>query len=162
MVQSAFHRAVLRMEPLSLARRRSKWGSSSGRMAQLVRYAEAMRLCGVMLFVKDFAQMRAFYSELLRREPDSSSSDSYASYPGDGVAFTLHAIPEEIARGLASSPSPRESSSLKFSFSTSDVPAERARLESLGATILQRPWQNPDEAFDAADPEGNVFGVIRR
>ena len=121
-----------------------------------------MQLSGVMLFVKDFPRMQAFYSELLRTQPDNTEwTASYARYSGGGVTFALHAIPEEIARGVETSPKPRESGSVKFTLSTNGVLAERDRLQSLGATILQRPWQNPDESFDAADLEGNVFSVTR-
>ena len=32
---------------------------------------------------------------------------------------------------------------------------KRARLELVGATMVQRPWG----AWDGIDPEGNVFGI---
>lgn len=158
-MQSAFHRAIRSRNRIRSLGVDVSSGAPSGAWPGL--YAGAMRLSGVMLFVKDFPRMRRFYAEMLRREPDFTSTDSYASYPVDGVAFALHGIPEEIARGIETSPSPRESSAVKFTLSTSNIPAERTRLESLGAAILQRSWQNPDEAFDAADPEGNVFAVSK-
>lgn len=106
--------------------------------------------------------MRTFYSAVLGSAPnDQSSTDKYASYVCGGATFALHAIPQQIARDVQASPTPRESGSVKFILSTPHVAAERIRLESLGATILQRPWQDPDQAFDAADLEGNVFSIIR-
>ena len=44
---------------------------------------------------------------------------------------------------------------MKLIFEVDDVEAERARLELLGTTMVQRPWG----AWDGVDPEGNVFGI---
>jgi hypothetical protein len=37
-----------------------------------------------------------------------------------------------------------------------NVEAERSRLASLGATMVQR----PRGSWDGIDPEGNVFGIV--
>lgn len=44
---------------------------------------------------------------------------------------------------------------MKLLFVVPDVERERARLETLGVTLLIRPWG----ACDGVDPEGNVFGL---
>jgi predicted enzyme related to lactoylglutathione lyase len=44
-------------------------------------------------------------------------------------------------------------------FAVEDMPAERARLEAMGITMLQRSWQEASEACDCMDPEGNVFQI---
>jgi len=36
-----------------------------------------------------------------------------------------------------------------------DVASERQRLESLGVSIVQRPWGS----YDGIDPEGNIFEI---
>jgi hypothetical protein len=34
---------------------------------------------------------------------------------------------------------------------------ERSRLEAMGVTMLEEPWQNPTESCDAIDPKGQRF-----
>jgi predicted enzyme related to lactoylglutathione lyase len=48
---------------------------------------------------------------------------------------------------------------VKLVFRVQNVAEERARLEALGAQVLQRKWQNPEQSFDAVDPEGNIFQI---
>ena len=115
-----------------------------------------------MLFVKDFAKMRAFYASMLGSEPVNTQwTDSWALFETGGAQFALHAIPEEPERGtqISSPPRPREQSAVKLIFQVRDVPAERSRLEAMDVTILQRQWQNPEDSCDAVDPEGNVFQI---
>ena len=87
--------------------------------------------------------------------------DVWAEFKIGGACFSLHAIPAEIAKGIEieSPPIPRQENPLKLIFEVEDVEAERARLESLGIQTLRRPWQKPGEAFDAVDPEGNIFQI---
>lgn len=90
-------------------------------------------------------------------------SDSYALFDLNGGRFALHAIPEEYAREIkiASPPQTRDRNPLKAIFAVENVFSERARLEAMGVTILQPPWQNPAESCDGVDPEGNVFQITR-
>jgi predicted enzyme related to lactoylglutathione lyase len=74
----------------------------------------------------------------------------------------LHAIPADISREIQVSSAPREKSPVKFIFEVDDVAAERRRLESLEIRIIQRPWQDPSESFEAVDPEGNIFQISSR
>ncbi len=122
---------------------------------------DPMRLSCAMIYVKDLTRMKQFYTEMLGREPINKNwTDSWAEFDAEGVRFALHAIPE-IARGIeiSSPPKLREQGSIKLIFRVEDVRAERARLESLGITMLNRPWQNPLEACEGADPEGNIFQI---
>jgi hypothetical protein len=70
-------------------------------------------------------------------------------------------IPTEYARNIEiSSPSKaRETSPVKLIFAVDNVPAERNRLEALGITMLQRPWQNATEQREGVDPEDDVFQI---
>jgi predicted enzyme related to lactoylglutathione lyase len=119
-----------------------------------------MQLRGAILYVKDLERMRRFYSEVLGAEPTNRDwTGEWAAFDAGGVQFALHAIPEDIAKNIAiaSPPAPREESPVKLVFEVADVEAARERLESLGHQTLRRSWQEPGEACDAVDPEGNVF-----
>jgi predicted enzyme related to lactoylglutathione lyase len=108
--------------------------------------------------------MRKFYSDLLGAKPaNQNMTDVWASFDTAGGRFALHAIPAEIAKNIKikSPATPREEDPIKLIFEVNDVESERARLESLGAQMLRRPWQEPGEACDAVDPEGNVFQICR-
>jgi predicted enzyme related to lactoylglutathione lyase len=121
-----------------------------------------MRLRSAMLYVKDLERMKRFYSGLLGVEPTNQNwTDVWATFDTGGFRFALHAIPREIAQriDITSPPSPREKDPVKLIFEVKDVESERARLESLGSRTLRRPWQQPGEACDAVDPEGNVFQI---
>jgi len=121
-----------------------------------------MHLNGAVLFVKDFPRMRDFYGDMLQARPiNREATDSYALFTPNGGRFAIHAIPQEYARDIqiASPPQARERNPVKLIFAVEDVPSERARLAAMGVTMLQRSWQNPTEACDGVDPEGNVFQI---
>ena len=115
-----------------------------------------------MLYVKDLQRMKQFYGDMLGVQPANQDwTDVWAAFETGGARFALHAIPSEIAGHIeiATPPVPREKDPVKLIFEVQDVESERARLESLGIKILRRPWQQPGEACDAVDPEGNVFQI---
>jgi len=121
-----------------------------------------MQLRSAMLYVKDLERMKQFYGHLLGVQPTNQEwTDVWASFETGGARFALHAVPAEFAKHIeiASPPTPREKAPVKLIFEVKDVEAERARLEALGIQILRRPWQQPGEAYDAVDPEGNVFQI---
>jgi predicted enzyme related to lactoylglutathione lyase len=78
-------------------------------------------------------------------------------FKGDGVRFSLHAIPSAIATEIRidSPPRPREQSSVKMTFAVQNVDATLKKIEQWGLPLLQRPWGGTE----AVDPEGNVFAV---
>ena len=105
--------------------------------------------------------MREFYGQMLGVKPNTDTwTDTWAEFDAGGVQFALHAIPPEIASQIeiTSPPRPRGQNPVKLIFEVDDVDAERARLELLGVTMVQRPWG----AWDGIDPEGNVFGLRAR
>ena len=115
-----------------------------------------------MIYVKDLPRMKEFYGQMLGRQPINKEwTDSWAEFDTGGARFALHAIPAEIAQGIeiSSPPKPRDRDPIKLIFGVEDVRAERERLESLGITMLQRPWQNPAESCEGIDPEGNIFQI---
>lgn len=121
-----------------------------------------MRLACAMIYVKDFSTMKEFYSAMLGDKPVNEEwTDSWAEFDAGGARFALHAMPAEIAREIeiSSPPQPRERNPVKLIFQVENVHAERARLELLGITMMNRPWQNPAESCDGVDPEGNIFQI---
>ena len=118
---------------------------------------EPMRLACAMIYVNDFPRMRDFCSEMLGGKPINKEwTDSWAEFDAGGARFALHAIPAEIAQEIeiSSPPKPRERDPIKLIFRVDDVRSERARLESLGITILNRPWQNPAESCEGIGSRG--------
>jgi catechol 2,3-dioxygenase-like lactoylglutathione lyase family enzyme len=121
-----------------------------------------MKLGGVILFVTDLGRMREFYESVLGEKPANTMwTDQWALFDIEGAQFGLHVIPREHARNIQpiSAEAPRETATVKFVFHVENVPRERARLEALGARMLPREWQKPEESCDAVDPEGNVFQI---
>lgn len=121
-----------------------------------------MKLSGALLYVKDLEHMKRFYGEILGAESTNHDwTDVWATFETGDAQFALHAIPAEIASSIEinAPPAPREAAPVKLIFEVNDVESERARLESLGMQTLRRRWQKPGEAFDAVDPEGNIFQI---
>ena len=111
-----------------------------------------------MIYVKDFERMTAFYGGTLGLKAiEKTRLDNWVEFDTGGARFSLHAIPQAIAEGIAisSPPVPRETSAVKLTFEVVDAASERARLEALGVTIIERPWGS----WDAVDPEGNIFQI---
>ena len=111
-----------------------------------------------MLFVKDLDQMTAFYRDALGLEPiEETRLEDWVEFRGDGVRFSLHAIPSSIATGIRidSPPRPREQSSAKLTFAVESVDTTLQKIETMGLPLLRRPWGGTE----AVDPEGNVFAV---
>ena len=118
-----------------------------------------MRLGRAILFVTDFEGMLAFYRESLGLNVvEGHDTEGWAELDAGGTMLALHAIPQDIAKGitLASSRWPREETPIKLVFIVADVRAERARLMSLGVRMSDvKPWGG----CDGVDPEGNVFQI---
>jgi hypothetical protein len=106
--------------------------------------------------------MKEFYRQMLGAWPVNTEwTDTWALFDADGTRFALHAIPAEYARNIeiSSPPKPRETGPVKLIFAVDNVPVERNRLEAMGITMLQRPWQNATEECEGVDPEGNIFQI---
>ena len=111
-----------------------------------------------MLFVKDLDRMTAFYRDVLGLTPiEETRLENWVEFRGDGVRFSLHAIPSASATGIAvdSPPHPREQSSAKLTFAVQSVDATLQKIEAMELPLLRRPWGGTE----AVDPEGNVFAV---
>jgi catechol 2,3-dioxygenase-like lactoylglutathione lyase family enzyme len=121
-------------------------------------YDPNMRLNRAMIYVKDINRMATFYGNTLGLKPvEETRMENWVEFEAGPTRFSLHSIPIEIADQIqiSSPPRPREKNPVKLSFEVDDIAAERQRLESLGVTIVQRPWG----AYDGIDPEGSIFGI---
>ena len=110
-----------------------------------------------MLFVKDLDRMTAFYRDVLGLLPvEETRLENFVEFTGEGVRFSLHAIPSTVAAEIRidSPPRPREQSAMKLTFAVQDVDTTLERIEQMGLPLLRRPW-----GTEAVDPEGNVFAV---
>lgn len=113
-----------------------------------------------LLYVNDLARMRGFYEAVLQAPAVNMEwTDTWALFDTGATKLALHQISGSTGQGIAA---PRETSPVKLIFAVDDVPAERARLQALGATAIPRPWQEPSESCDWADPEGNIFQIAAR
>jgi catechol 2,3-dioxygenase-like lactoylglutathione lyase family enzyme len=115
-------------------------------------------LHGAMLFVKDLPSMTAFYRDVLGLRPvEETRLPDWVEFHGDGAAFSLHAIPPDVAAGITidSPPRPREQGSTKLTFTVADVEATLASIAATGLPLQRRPWGG----IEAVDPEGNVFAL---
>ncbi len=115
-----------------------------------------------MLYVKDFPHMKKFYEQMLGTPPVNTEwTDTWALFDVGGARFALHAIPPEHARNIqiAFLPKARGTDPVKLIFGVDSVPAERSRLEAMGITVLQRPWQEPNEACEAASTRKAIFFI---
>lgn len=117
-----------------------------------------MCLHSVLLYVKSLPEMEQFYSALLRQAPvPETRTSQWVEFDTGSAVLALHAIPPDIAAGIeiATPPAPREDSPAKLVFQAPDLAVELERLRALGVPLVQRPWG----AWDALDPEGNIFAL---
>ena len=117
-----------------------------------------MRLNGVMLYVKNFDRMAAFYEDALNAKPTmTTKTGTWIEFSLETIKLALHAIPEQYANEIeiSSPPQAREDAPTKLLFEVVDLDIESKRLESLGAVVLRRPWGT----CDVLDPEGNIFQI---
>ncbi len=106
-----------------------------------------------MIYAKDLASMAVFYGVTLGLKV-KARTETWVAFD-EGVA--LHAIPPHLAAEIeiVTPPVAREQTPMKLVFTVSDVAAEGARLRSLGAVVVERPWGG----CDVIDPEGNIIGL---
>lgn len=118
-----------------------------------------MELRRTIIFAKDLERMTAFYRDGLGlRVLPERSLPGWVELEAGACLVALHAIPEEIARGIEiTDPArPRSENAIKLVFVTPDLAAARAHLLAHGAVMGEaRSWG----ACDGLDPEGNVFQI---
>ncbi len=123
-----------------------------------------MKICQLILFVKDLDQMTRFYRDVLGLVPEAQATESWVPLGAGGCRVVLQPISPQIAKdiAIADPPIPRGGAAVKVTFHTDDVESARAHLEGLGAMV--RPLRRFGEVvvFDGVDPEGNVFQVSNR
>jgi len=120
-----------------------------------------MRLRRAMIFAKNIERMMAFYRDALGLTPlPDKSSEGWIEFDAGGVALALHAIPAHIAKDIeiTNPPAAREGTPIKLVFEVPDIEVARIHLINHGA-VMSEPsaWGS----CDGADPEGNVFQIVR-
>ena len=118
-----------------------------------------MKLRGAILFAKDVSTLAAFYRDAFGFAV-ISESPSWVELGAGEARLGLHAIPKDVADGIAitSPPARREATPLKLTFDVSVLTIAIAELTRHGA-VMDAPT-----AFgtcDGVDPEGNVFQIVR-
>jgi catechol 2,3-dioxygenase-like lactoylglutathione lyase family enzyme len=118
-----------------------------------------VKLCQVIVFVKDLPTMQAFYRDVLGLAP-IDEDPQFARYDAGAAVVALHPLPPEIA---GNDPfARREDSWIKVTFHADDVDAERARLVAAGVTMDEIHRWGAIAYCDGVDPEGNVFQISTR
>lgn len=119
-----------------------------------------MPITQVMVFATDVARLRRFYERAFGLTI-VEDSPGWVRFVDGGVAFALHAIPPDIAAGIAiaSPPIARDETPIKLTFAVADVGAARAMLAALGAEVRAPRTFGAETFCDAVDPEGNVFAI---
>jgi catechol-2,3-dioxygenase len=119
-----------------------------------------MHLKQILLYVKNLADMAAFYETSLGLKPIAETrTETWVEFDAGSTCIALHKIPETIASQiqLSSPPEPRKNNPVKLIFEVADLAHETKRLASLGVTLHQQPWG----AWDGIDPEGNIFQLVQ-
>jgi predicted enzyme related to lactoylglutathione lyase len=118
--------------------------------------------------LRDFASVKPFYLTHVQFPVVEEIESEWAVFQAGGVELTLHLAGKrhrENAPPVASSERAEKlGSTVKFVFSIdTDLSAHREKLEAAGGWVglAKRYDAFPCEMYDARDPEGNVFQVMR-
>lgn len=114
---------------------------------------------GAVVFAQDLERLADFYCQLLGMQRLHADATHQVIESAD-LQLVLHAIPPDIAAGLAiaTPPVPRTDTALKLFFSVDSLDAARRTARALGGDVASTGWAGPGfSACDGWDPEGNVF-----
>ena len=119
---------------------------------------------GVFVYAKDLERIAQFYAALLGLRRLHGDADRVV-LAGTSMQLIVHAMPPAIAASvrIASPPTRRYDTALKFFFTVSSIAEARERAPALGGEVLTELWEGPGfRVCNAIDPEGNVFQVRER
>ncbi len=110
-----------------------------------------MALFSVIYPVQDIAAAKEVFTALLGTEPHTDQP-YYVGYNVDGVEYALN--PSGSKQGLTGA--------TPF-WKSADIEADVAKLEAVGATVVQRPMDVGAGTITASltDPDGNMIGLIQ-
>lgn len=115
-----------------------------------------------MIFALDMDRMTAFYRDAIGLEPVAAESTAeWRVFEAGGARFALHAVPDEVAAGIAEPGIADERSEVpvKLVFDTQDLGAACHRVVECGGRLL--PHRIP-AMRDVCDPEGNILVLMGR
>lgn len=125
----------------------------------------SIELGGVLLFVKDFEKMTAFYRDVVGLpELPTQYPGEYQSFDTGSAKLSLHRLPDPYAAEtvIEDPPISRDQVPAKFIFRVSDVQARRAGFQAKGVTTREISRFDDFVLCDVIDPEGNVFQLSNR
>jgi predicted enzyme related to lactoylglutathione lyase len=125
----------------------------------------SLELGGVLLFVKDFERMVAFYRDVVGlAEVPTQYPGEYQSFDTGSARLSLHALPEQYATDtiIEEPPRIRDTVPAKFIFRVADVEGQVAQLREKGVITRDAVRFDALVLCDVIDPEGNVFQLSNR
>jgi catechol 2,3-dioxygenase-like lactoylglutathione lyase family enzyme len=108
----------------------------------------------VMLFVRDVAEVAAFYRDTLGLQPLGKITPEWVEMKAGGCTIALHRVAKPLRQ--------RGSASAKIVFGVKDVDSTRSLLESRGVTMGKVHSFSGIKICNGEDPEGNPFQISSR
>lgn len=116
---------------------------------------------GLFIYAVDAQRIARFYEAVAGMRRLHTREELIVLQSAD-MQLLIHQIPAEIAAdiAIASPPTRRENTALKFFFTVPSLSAARSIARTLGGEVFNENWRGPCfVACNAMDPEGNVFQV---
>ena len=112
-----------------------------------------MQISRVIIFTPDVDRLAEFYTRCFGLEPISQPNEHWTELRSGTCDLALHNIDEQ---------GPDRDGWIKIVFASADVPAEKARLESLGVKMCEVVTFGSIDLCDGTDPDGNHFQISSR
>jgi catechol 2,3-dioxygenase-like lactoylglutathione lyase family enzyme len=120
------------------------------------------KLTHACIITNDVARLRAFYIDVLARQPDEDRPE-YAEFRTRGAGLSMYAQPE-LERYAPGATAGAANRSVMVEFEVGDVDAEYSRLRARGLEFVMPPttqsWGN--RAAYLRDPDGNLVNLYTR
>ena len=112
-----------------------------------------LNLNSIMLGSENSQKLAEFYEKVIGKPADMHDGEWYGWTVGS--CFLAMGTHSEV-KGVSKEP-PR----VMFTFETTDVEGEFARIKELGATVIAKPYKMGDALIATfADPDGNYFQLM--
>jgi catechol 2,3-dioxygenase-like lactoylglutathione lyase family enzyme len=112
-----------------------------------------MKLSRIIIFTPDVERLSEFYRNAFALDEIGVSNSDWAELDAGGCSLAFHKLNET---------STVRDGWIKPVFGAADVPAEKARLESLGVEMTDVVSFGDVQLCDGRDPDGNWFQVSSR
>lgn len=112
-----------------------------------------MDMSRIIVFTHDVERLAGFYRKCFELDESGQSSADWTELDAGGCHIAFHRIDEEDSR---------RDGWIKIVFGSSDVAAEKQRLEKLGVEMSDIVEFGNIRLCDGRDPDGNSFQVSSR